>query len=61
MALEEAMDKFLSFTHVNILYIDLSDGQWALLTHILDNGVLYVSIVILLFYMLFERNFSLIS
>lgn len=41
MALEEAMDKFLSFTHVNILYIDLSDGQWALLTHILDNGVLY--------------------
>ena len=37
------MDKFLSFTHINILYIDLIDSHWALLTHILDNGALYVS------------------
>ena len=37
------MDKFLSFTHINILYIDLIDNHWALLTRILDNGALYVS------------------
>ena len=45
MSMEEAMDKFLSFSHVNILYIDLKDEQWALLTHILDSGTLYVSMI----------------
>ena len=45
ISLEEAMDKFLSFSHVNILYIDLKDEQWLLLTHILDSGTLYVSII----------------
>ena len=45
------MDKFLSFTHINILYIDLIDSHWALLTPILDNGALYVSIICLRFHM----------